>query len=80
MGKPLLRIQGLACHVKIHGGEKLKCNGCVKAFRDNSAVLEHQRTHTGEKPYPCNEYGKSFRKIPRLINHQRMQRGEKLSL
>lgn len=80
VGKRLLRIQALLVMWKYIVERRLKCNECVKTFRDNSMFLEHWRIHTGEKPYPCNEYGKSFRKIPRLINHQSMQTGEKLSL
>ncbi|XP_054585789.1 zinc finger protein 445 [Eptesicus fuscus] len=40
--------------------EAFLCQPCGKTFTGRKALLNHQRTHTGEEPYPCGEGVKEF--------------------
>ncbi|KAJ8366403.1 hypothetical protein AAFF_G00355910, partial [Aldrovandia affinis] len=52
------------------------CSQCGKRFTYPSLLTEHQRTHTGERPYHCSQCGKSFTQSSSLMRHQRTHTGE----
>ncbi|XP_074241881.1 LOW QUALITY PROTEIN: zinc finger protein 837 [Saimiri boliviensis] len=47
------------------------CDKCGKAFPHTSSLLQHERTHTGERPYECAECGKAFVCCSGLHRHQK---------
>ncbi|MBZ3883028.1 Zinc finger protein 772 [Sciurus carolinensis] len=52
-----------------------KCSKCGEIFNHQDNLLQHQKSHTREKPYKCNECGKLFGYKSSLIVHQRIHLG-----
>ena len=45
--------------------------GCDAKYRRYYSIVEHKRTHTGEKPYECTECGETFAATECLRKHVR---------
>ncbi|XP_053860969.1 zinc finger protein 154-like isoform X1 [Malaclemys terrapin pileata] len=54
---------------------KNTCTECGINLHDYSALIKHQKIHTGEKPCEYSEYGKNFTRRSGLFLHQRIHMG-----
>ena len=57
--------------------EKFTCSFCHYIGVSRSALIIHERIHTGERPYSCSYCQKSFIAKFQLVRHERIHTGEK---
>ncbi|XP_077137491.1 uncharacterized protein LOC143803032 isoform X1 [Ranitomeya variabilis] len=67
----------LAEHKKTRKTNVFSCPQCGKWLTSKYYLLNHQRIHTGERPFLCSECGKYFSQKSNLVTHQKIHTGEK---
>ncbi|CAN7944033.1 unnamed protein product [Ixodes pacificus] len=58
-------------------GGRHECSYCPYFSENTTAVVLHERTHTGERPFVCGVCGKAFVQQGNLIRHVRIHTKEK---
>ena len=59
------------------GKNSHSCGVCGKTYVSLVSLVNHKKTHVGEKPFECGTCGKHFSRHWGLINHIRVHQGEK---
>ena len=54
-----------------------RCQYCPKEFKKASHLREHERVHTGDRPFKCNVCEKSFTHSGSLCAHKRTHTGDR---
>ena len=44
--------------------------GCIKSYTAKSYLIQHERIHTGERPFSCNNCGKDFSRVLDMKKHK----------
>ena len=52
------------------------CGHCQKRFRSPARLAQHERTHTGEKPYACSMCPIRFSQKSGVARHEQTHTGE----
>lgn len=79
--QPSTSSQSLFKMPAVPAPKRFQCSApdCNKSFTSNHNLINHARTHTGDKPHTCAEPGctKSFTQAANLKKHQRSHTGDK---
>ncbi|XP_048841264.1 GDNF-inducible zinc finger protein 1 [Brienomyrus brachyistius] len=79
-GKAFKRKKDVKRHTRqVHegGADRHFCPTCGKALSSKTALVLHERTHTGDRPYQCGDCGAKFSQSSALKTHRRTHTGEK---
>ncbi|ROI79387.1 Zinc finger protein 271 [Anabarilius grahami] len=61
-------------------GKCFPCSYCGRKFGRRQGLLQHERIHTGERPFNCPTCNKSFRQRSALVVHIKTHTGERAFL
>uniref|UniRef100_A0A336LPJ4 CSON000142 protein n=1 Tax=Culicoides sonorensis TaxID=179676 RepID=A0A336LPJ4_CULSO len=78
-GKIFVSKFNLEVHSLVHIPEDQRqhsCQFCDRRFNSKQNCVEHERGHTGEKPYKCETCGKAYARKQTLKDHQREHNGQ----
>ena len=70
--KRVSRTATMLSHIRTrHNRVMYRCGKCRLTFHEKRLLIDHQQTHTVEKPFACNICHRRFQTIPNLRNHER---------
>nr|XP_037279776.1 zinc finger protein 34-like [Rhipicephalus microplus] len=69
------RLHELRHRSKLDG--RYRCIKCGKCFVQNSSLMTHVRSHTGERPYHCKVCGADFGDVSCYNKHKRTHTGDR---
>lgn len=71
--KPLQPMDDITSVSRFVGSvdQRFQCTYCAKPFRTYTALLNHERVHTREKPFECSVCNKCFRTKSNLTEHMK---------
>ena len=70
-------LSGLSESISKGKRNKHECEFCGKQFSRRFHLVDHERTHTKEKPFTCEVCEKSFSILSNLVKHKRIHTRER---
>eukprot|EP00092_Neocalanus_flemingeri_P024101 GFUD01026147.1.p1 GENE.GFUD01026147.1~~GFUD01026147.1.p1 ORF type:complete len:564 (-),score=135.91 GFUD01026147.1:157-1848(-) len=64
-------LSNTPCQVKMAPKKLFVCpyEGCSKSYNAKNYLVQHERLHTGERPYSCTNCGKGFSRVLDMKKH-----------
>ncbi|XP_072181082.1 uncharacterized protein [Diadema setosum] len=67
--KEFVNVDALKAHIRFVHDKKFDCSDCDKKFGTKYLLMQHRRSHTGEKPFVCETCNKGFTTSSSLKAH-----------